>query len=105
MTLNRRHKAILFITLVTTGCALLLGAELKEALGLMMLGAALAWVIGSNLASKLYSGLEGSSGSVYSSIRLPMLLTLAGAMVGALLLYSRGNPVAVVALSCFSGIF
>jgi hypothetical protein len=105
MVFNRRHKAILFITLVTTGCALLLGAELKEALGFMMLGAAVAWAIGSNAASKLYSGLKGSSSSVYSWIRLPLLLTLAGAMVGALLLYSRGNPVAVVALSCFAGIF
>ena len=43
MRLNRRHKAILFITLVIVGCVLLFGAELKEAFGTMMLGAALAW--------------------------------------------------------------
>ena len=52
MTLNRRYKAILFVTLVVSGCALLRGAELREALGFMMLGIAFAWSIGSSTASK-----------------------------------------------------
>ena len=39
--LNRRHKAILFITLVMTGSGLLAGARLNEALGIFMLGVAL----------------------------------------------------------------
>jgi hypothetical protein len=43
MTLNRRHKAVLFVTLVVSGCSLLLGAQLRGALGFMTLGVAIAW--------------------------------------------------------------
>ena len=45
--LNRRHKTVLFITLVATGSALLAGASLGEGLGIFILGATFAWVIGS----------------------------------------------------------
>lgn len=104
MTLNQRHKAILFVTLVFTGCALLVGVELKEALGYMMLGVASAWAIGSDAASKLYSGIKEASGTFYSWIRLPLAMALAGGLLGAALLFSRANPVAVVALMCAAGI-
>jgi hypothetical protein len=104
MELNRRHKAILFITLVTTGCALLLDAELKEALGFMMLGAAFAWVIGSDSASKFYAGLKNVPATFYSWIRLPVAMALAGALLGAVLLYSHANPVFAVAFMCVAGI-
>jgi len=53
MVLNRRHKALLFITLVITGCSLLLGAELKGALGFLILGVAFSWAVGSDTATKL----------------------------------------------------
>ena len=104
MSLNRRHKAILFLTLVITGCALLVGAELKEALGFMMLGAALAWAIGSESASKFYSGLKNVSGSFYKWIRLPLVMALVGAVLGAVLLYSHANPVLAIASMCAAGI-
>ena len=104
MVFNRRHKAILFITLVTTGCALLLGAELKETLGFMLLGVALAWAIGSDAASKLYTGLKVAPGRVYPWIRPILTMSLAGGLIGALMLFSRGNPVGVIAASCFIGI-
>lgn len=104
MTLNRRHKAILFLTLVFTGCALLLGSELKVALGAMMLGVALAWAVGSDAASKMYSGAKGASGTFSRWIRLPVAMTLAGGLLGAFLTYSRANPVVVVALMCVAGI-
>src|SRR5882724_8796830 len=97
MPLNRRHKVILFVTLVATGCALLIGAELREALGFMMLGVALAWAVGSDLASKFYSGLKNRSGGLYSWIRLPLAMALAGALLGAVLLYSHANPVLAIA--------
>ena len=105
VTLNRRHKAILFVTLVVSGCALLLGAELKETLGFIMLGVAFAWAIGSDGASKLYAGLKGASGTFYSWIRLPLAMALAGGILGAVLLYSRANPVLVVVFMCAAGIF
>ena len=105
MPFNRRHKAILFVTLVASGCALLLGAELKEALGSMMLGVAFAWAIGSDTAARLYGCLKGVSGAFYSWIRLPLAMGLAGAVLGAVLLFTRANPVLVVAVMCAAGIF
>jgi hypothetical protein len=105
MTLNRRHKAILFVTLVVSGCALLLGAELRAALGFMMLGVAFAWATGSETASKVYAGLKGVSGTFYSWIRLPLAMVLAGGLFGGVLLYSRANPVLAVAFMCAAGIF
>ncbi len=105
MTLNRRHKAILFVTLVLAGCALLVGAELRETLGFLMLGTALAWAVGSDTAVKLYSSAKGFSGTFYSWIRLPLFMALAGALLAAVLIFSRANPVIVVVVMCAAGIF
>lgn len=105
MQLNRRHKAILFLTLVFTGCALLVGAELKEAIGSMMLGVALAWAIGSDTSSRFYFGLKTAPGFFYSWGRLPFVMALTGALLGAVLLTFRANPVAVVAFMSAAGIF
>jgi hypothetical protein len=105
MTLNRRHKAILFVTLVLAGCALLVGAELRETLGFLMLGTALAWAVGSHTAVKLYSGVKGFSGTFYSWVRLPLFTALAGALLAAVLIVSRANPVIVVVVMCAAGIF
>jgi len=105
MLLNRRHKAILFVTLVISGCSLLLGAEVRETLGLMLLGIALAWAVGSDAASKVYAHLKTASGTVYSWIRTPLAMAFTGAILGAVLLYSRGNPVLVVVFMCAAGIF
>lgn len=46
--LNRRHKAMLFLTLIVTGLALLNGAVIGKGLGIALLGVAAAWVVGSN---------------------------------------------------------
>jgi hypothetical protein len=67
----------------------------------MMLGAAFAWAIGSNTALKAYAGLKGAFGTFYSWIRL----ALAGGVCGAMLLYSRANPVLVVVFMCAAGMF
>jgi hypothetical protein len=45
--LNRRHKFVLFLTLVSTGGSLVCGLGIREALGIALLGFALAWVVGS----------------------------------------------------------
>jgi hypothetical protein len=104
MPFNRSHKAILFLTLVVTGCGLLLDVDLKVALGFMMLGVALAWAIGSDTAAKFYSSLKNVSGSFYSWIRLPLVMALVGALLGAVLLYSHANPVLAIACMCAAGI-
>jgi hypothetical protein len=105
MTLNRRHKAVLFVTLVVSGCSLLVGAQLRGALGIITLGVAIAWAIGSNTACNAFASLKGASGTFYSWIRLPVAMALAGGVCGAALLYSRANPVLVVVFMCAAGIF
>jgi len=104
MILNWRHKAILFATLVLTGSRLLAGAELKEALGMMMLGAALAWAIGSDVVSKSYSKLKAITSILYLWIRLPLAMIFAGCALGAALILSRANPVIAIAVMSVLGI-
>lgn len=47
--MNRRHKATLALSLAIAGLALLNGAKISEALGIILVGASLAWLIGSQL--------------------------------------------------------
>lgn len=105
MVLNRRHKAILFLTLVSSGCALFLGADLKQMIGYLMLGTATAWAAGSDATSKTYCCLKGTSGAVYSWIRVPLGMALAGALLAIALLCSGANPVAAVVVTCAAGVF
>jgi hypothetical protein len=104
MNLNRKHKAILFTTLVLTGSGLLAGAELKDALGMMMLGAALAWAVGSDVAASSYARLKGAGSTFYFWLRLPLAMTFAGSVLGAALLFSHANPVVAVAAMSVVGI-
>ena len=46
--LNRRHRVALFLTLVATGLTLVLGGTIKETVGAVFLGMAVAWAFGSN---------------------------------------------------------
>src|SRR5690348_10383024 len=103
MALNRRHKAIFFVTLVLTGCGLLVGADLKECLGFMILGVAFAWAVGSEICLRWYSGLKTASGAFYPWVRLPLMMALVGALLGSVLLFSRANPVLLIVCSCGVG--
>ncbi len=47
-SLNRRHKASLFLALVTVGVGLVVGAGAKQSLGIALLGIAFAWVFGTD---------------------------------------------------------
>ena len=105
MILNRRHKVLLFMTLVFTGCSLLLGDELRESLGFLLLGIAFAWAVGSDFSSRLYTNVKNASGGVYGWVRLPVAMSFVGALLGGVLLYSRANPVLAVVLMCGAGIF
>ena len=104
VSLNRRHKVILFTTLVLSGSGLLAGAELKETIGLMMLGAAMAWALGSDAAAKSYSRLKSITSTVYLWVRLPLAMTFSGLALGAVLLASQANPVATVGVMSLAGI-
>ena len=44
--MNRRHKTVLALSLAVAGLALLNGAKLTEGLGIILLGASIAWLIG-----------------------------------------------------------
>lgn len=47
-SLNRRHKVMLFLTLIAAGLSLVLGAGVAKAGGVALLGMALAWIFGSD---------------------------------------------------------
>ncbi len=104
MILNRRHKVILFICLVVTGIALLVGVEVKAALGTLLLGIALAWAIGSQTASNTYKKLKFTSSVVFQWVRLPLLTLVAGAILSFTLLVANANLIAAIAVMCFAGI-
>ena len=104
MTLNRRHKAILFTTLVFTGSGLLAGVDLRTALGSLMLGVALAWAVGSDLASNSYSKLKALTATAYLWTKLLLAMTFAGLVLGTGLVCSHANPVVAVGLMTVVGV-
>jgi len=46
--LNRRHKAVIFLTVLAVGVCLILGKGLRVASGVALLGLAIGWLFGSN---------------------------------------------------------
>jgi hypothetical protein len=48
LNLNRRHKVTLFLTVVLAGIAALSGGKMMEVVGILLLGLALAWALGSD---------------------------------------------------------
>ena len=103
--MNRRHKAILFATLVATGSALLAGAAFKTAVGMMMLGTALAWVVGSDAALRGYATAKNVTSTFYVWARLPIVMAFAGGVLGIVLTFSHGNPVAAFGSMSMVGVF
>ncbi len=104
--LNRRHKAILFITLVMTGSALLAGARLNQAFGMLMLGAALAWLVGSETASRTYNYLRTIPGKMWPSLRVLFLMALGGCLFFVVAVSSNFNAFLVAAaMSVFGMLF
>lgn len=100
--LNRRHKAILFITLVMTGSALLAGAQLNEGLGIFILGATLAWLIGSRAAARAFHFLKVFPGKTWPWTRVLILMLLGGAVLASVAVLSNLNSfLAVAAMSIF----
>jgi len=103
--MNKRHKAIIFATLVATGSALLAGVELKTALGMIMLGAAFAWVAGSKAVLSGYARFKEVTSNFYVWVRLPIVMAFAGGVLGVVLELSHANPVAAIGTMSIVGIF
>ena len=100
--LNRRHKAILFITLVMTGSALLAGASLSEGLGILILGVAAAWLIGSQTTSRISDSLRRVPGKSWPTIRVLLVMAVAGALLVLVAVWSNFNSfMAAAALGLF----
>lgn len=47
-TLNRRHKAVIFATVLTLGLALIEGVSARQSLGIALVGMAMTWAVGSD---------------------------------------------------------
>lgn len=90
--LNLRHKIISFITLVAAGSGLLAGITLNEGLGILLLGAAFAWLAGSDAASRTYRYLRSSPGRTWPWVRVVLLMALGGALLAAVAVWSNVNP-------------
>jgi uncharacterized membrane protein len=106
--LNRRHRVILFITLVITGTSLLAGASLTEGLGICILGVALAWAIGSNAISDAAANFADFVGKLPNKslpwLRVPLVMALSGCLLVAVALWSNFNSFMVVAALCIVGV-
>jgi len=89
--LNARHKVVLFLTLVLTGCVLLAGASLKQGLGLLILGAAFSWLIGSRTLLRAWCGVRALPAKVTPWFRLPIIFAVAGGLFGVVLVWSKFN--------------
>ena len=102
MALNTRHKAVLFITIAMTGSALLAGITLNEALGMLMLGAATAWLLGSDTASRIYTSLGKLPARTWPWMRMLFLMAIAGCLLVGVAFSSNFNTFLVAtALSVF----
>jgi len=94
--LNRRHKVILFVTLVTMGSALLAGASLGEGLGIFILGIAFAWVVGSDTASGIFDSARRVPGKTWPWLRVLLWMALGGCLLVAVAIESNFNSFLVI---------
>jgi hypothetical protein len=78
--INKRRKALLFVTLIASGSALLAGARLSEAVGIIILGIALSWLIGGKTVSRIYSRLQNVPGVAWPFLRFTLLFAIAGCL-------------------------
>ena len=89
--LNRRHKTVLFITLVATGSALLAGASLGEGLGIFILGATFGWVFGSGSASRVFDTARTVPGKSWPWVKFLLGMALGGCLMCAVAVASNFN--------------
>jgi hypothetical protein len=95
--LNRRHKAVLFLTLVMAGSSLLAGATLTEAVGMLMLGGAFAWLVGSEAVVRAYQNVRTLPGIIRPWLRTLLLMVLGGCLLVGVAVWSNFTSFLVVA--------
>lgn len=102
--LNKRRKTIGLFAIVVTGVALLAGARLNQALGVLILGAGLAWLAGSDAASQTYDYVRTATGKTPPWLRVVIAMALGGGLLGAAALWSRFNSFVVISAMSVFGI-
>lgn len=74
-----------------TGSSLLAGATLSEGVGIFMLGAAFAWLIGSETASRTYHYLRSIPGKTWPWLRVLLLMAFGGCLLVAVAVWFNFN--------------
>ena len=74
--LNMRHKIVAFVTIVFTGIALLFEATLIQAIGMVMIGLAIAWIAGSEAIAKTGRWMGGLPGRALPFVRVSLASSL-----------------------------
>ena len=88
-----------------TGSALLAGATLSEGLGILILGAAFAWLVGSETAARTYHRLQAFPGKMWPWVRMVLLFTVGGCLLVPVSVYSNFNSFLVAAVMSAFGVF
>lgn len=101
--LNKRHKAVLFVTLVLAGSLLLTGATVNQGLGTLILGIALAWVCGSTTIIVVYQKLKNIPGKIWPWMRSLLAMALGGIVMVLVAYLSHFNGFIVAAAMAISG--
>lgn len=101
---NRRHEAILFITIVLTGCALLAGATLNQAFGTVLLGCAFAWVVGSETTARTLRYSARLPGRSWPWLEVPLLMLLGGGLLVPVAVWSNYSSFLVCASMAVLGL-
>src|SRR5689334_3032797 len=94
--LNMRHKIIAFVTIVFTGIALLFEATLTQAIGLLMIGLAIAWVVGSAAVAKAGRWMGRLPGRSLPFVRVSAAFLFASFVLTLIAVYSNFNATLVV---------
>jgi hypothetical protein len=94
--LNMRHKIVAFVTVVFTGIALLFEATLTQAIGMLMIGLAIAWVVGSETIAKTGRWIGRLPGRALPFVRVSLAFLLASLVLVLIALYSNFNETLAV---------
>jgi hypothetical protein len=86
-----------------TGTALLAGATLSEGLGTLILGLALAWLVGSETTSRAYGHIRGLPNRAWAWTRVLTLMSIGGCVLAAVAAWSSFNSFVVCGATALFG--
>jgi len=102
--LNTRHKIVAFITIVFTGIALLFEFTLTQGVGILMIGAAIAWVVGSDAMDRASRWVLRLPGRFLPIVRVSIAFLFASFVLVLIAIYSNFSETLVVAGMLFVGL-